>query len=100
MRNAKHDVSSATTRHSDGPPKTFLFRCPECGVTDVLANARAKERYEELGRCQGCLAGNTLRDSPHLIPLFIGFWTRNGSPASTSWLAAVPCAGAAPALPS
>jgi len=62
------------------------FRCPECGVTQFVANVLAKARYERLGSCQGCLAGHTLQQSPHLLPSFVSFWQIVGFPASPSWL--------------
>ena len=66
--------------------ETVLFHCPDCGVTQAVPNLLAKAKYEDLGSCQGCLAGRTLQQSPHLLPLFVSFWEETGFPASPSWL--------------
>ncbi len=80
------------------------FLCPRCGTREAPANKLAAQRLRQVGRCQGCRAGETLRHRPWLLPIFVDFWKGAGFPSSDSWLQGLAAAsdteGRVPADPS
>lgn len=64
--------------------------CPECQMEVTIQNELALQHVERIGKCQGCLAAETIRKASRMaIAAMLEFWARCDCwPESNSWIKA------------